>query len=155
MAFIEKSEKTFARWSQIILFFSLFTTLVFDAFGYFGYDVYPTDLNQITWGTDMLSDAIATLQKGLGVNVIIAVPQIVGAVATIFVQLMINSILLINWLINKALYIIFVLVALPESTATTLSSILAWILEAPLIVGMISELGKIVYSFLPFGSGGG
>ena len=42
------------------------------------------------------------------------------------------------------------LIALPPEEALTIATILAWILEAPLIIGMVVELGQVIYTLLPF-----
>ena len=155
MSLIDSATQIYERWFWIIVYFTLFGTIVLEAFAYFGYNVYPPGMARITWGTDTLSSAIETLQKGLNVNIIVAIPQIIISIGLILVQVLLNAILLVNWLINLFLQVLFMLVLLPEKTAQTISAVLAWILEAPLIIGMVYELGRLIFNLLPFGGGGG
>jgi len=152
MPLLQQAQRTYHKWYWIILFFSLFATITFEAVKFTtNYDFWPSDMKRMTWGTDVLSNAIENLQKGLAVNVITAIPQIIVGIALILVQVLVNSILLINWIINKTLQLIFMMVMLPPDTANTISAILAWILEAPLIIGLVMDLGQIIYTLLPFG----
>jgi hypothetical protein len=151
MEIIEYSREVYGKWFKIVLVWCLFATIIFDSMEYVsGVKLYPSDFHKITWGTEMLQGAIENLQKGLGVNVLIAVPQILVSVGLIVVQVLLNSILLINYIIAKIIYIMFILCCVPESTASAVSGILAWILEAPLILGVVSILGNIIFSFLSF-----
>ena len=109
----------------------------------------------LDWNTGSLENAIEKLQSGIAVNVITAIPQLIVAAATLLVKTVINALILVNAAIQFIIKVIFMLVELPAETASILANILAWTLEAPLILGIMAELGRIISLFLPFGSQAG
>ncbi len=150
MGIVEQSEAIYKKWYWLILIFSMVITFTVDAlYIATGVNFYPQGLGTFNWGTKTLQDAVNTLQKGLSINVLVVLPQIIISIGLILVQVLINALLLINWLISKGLELIFLLVVLSPETSTTLASILAWIFEAPIIIGVVSDLGKIIYNLLP------
>lgn len=141
---------------KFTLYFSLLAVIILDALGYaMGTDLYPSDLVRLNWGTSILSDAVSKLQSGLAVNILVAIPQFVLGIAALLVQLLVNSITLVNWLLKKAISIILMLIALPAENVEMLSGILAWIVETPIILGAFMSIGQAVYTFLTGGGGGG
>lgn len=110
-------------------------------------------LPMINWATGSLVDAIEKLQQGGAFNLLVAAPQLVISGVGLVAEAMINALILVNTVIYFIIRFIFILVpALGESYASTLSGILAWAIELPLIFGMLSEIGKMMYLFL---TGGG
>ena len=149
----EHSKDAFYSMVQFTMFFSLIAVIVLDALSYVtDEELYPSDLVRINWGVDLLTKAIENLRKGIGVNVIVAIPQFILGIAAMLVQLLFNTITLLNWIIKHILMIVFQMITLSESSAESLSNVLAWIIESPIIFGGTMALGQAIYTFL---SGGG
>jgi len=151
------SASTSAYWSavKLTLAFSLFGVLILDSMGYVLHtDLWPSDLQRLTWGTDLLKDAINRLQSGVTINILVAIPQFLLAIAAILVQLLVNAILLLNWLLSKFLSLVFILVVMDAEGSAALASILAWIIEAPVILGAAMAIGRAIWTFISGGGGG-
>ena len=149
----ESSKNAFYSAVTVALFFSLVAIIVIEALSFStGLDLYPTDMVRLDWGTKLLSNAIEKLQSGIAVNIILAIPQFVLGVAAILVQLLVNSLTLINWLIKQALHIILSLIVLSDTYVEQLAGIISWIVETPIILGAMMAIGQAIYTFI---SGGG
>jgi len=149
----EQSKSAFYTMINFTMFFSLVAIIVLDALSYAtGADVYPTDLVHFNWGVDILTNAVEKLKSGISVNVIVAIPQFVLGIAALIVQLLLNTITLLNWIIKHILFIVFKLIIINETSAEALSNILSWIIESPVIFGATMALGQAIYTFI---TGGG
>ena len=149
----ESSKNAFYSAVTVALFFSLVAIIVIEALSFAtGLELYPTDMVRLDWGTKLLSNAIEKLQSGIAVNIILAIPQFVLGVAAILVQLLVNSLTLINWLIKQALHIILSLIVLSDTYVEQLAGIISWIVETPIILGAMMAIGQAIYTFI---SGGG
>ena len=149
MSILAKSYASFSKVFFNILLFSLFVTFTFDAFSFItGVNFYPPGFPHLTFGTDLLTNAIKTLQSGVGLNIIVALPTILVSIGLILLQVVLNAILLINYIISLFISIVLVMVQLPPETISTIAGILAWILEAPIIFGFVMELGQVLYTII-------
>ena len=145
----ESSKNAFYSAVTVALFFSLVAIIVIEALSFAtGLELYPTDMVRLDWGTKLLSNAIEKLQSGIAVNIILAIPQFVLGVAAILVQLLVNSLTLINWLIKQALHIILSLIVLSDTYVEQLAGIISWIVETPIILGAMMAIGQAIYTFI-------
>jgi len=152
----DEAREAFYSATKFTLYFFLLAVIILDALGYsMGVNLYPSDLVRVDWGTSLLTDAVNKLQSGMGVNILVAIPQFVLGVAALLVQLLVNTITLFNWVLKKVISIILMLIVLPAENVETLSGILAWIIETPIILGAFMSIGQAVYTFLTGGGGGG
>jgi len=149
----ESSKNAFYSTVTLTLFFSLIAIIVIESLSFAtGLELYPTDMVRLDWGTKLLSNAIEKLQSGIAVNIILAIPQFVLGVAAILVQLLVNSLTLINWLIKQAISIILSLIVLSDAYVEQLAGVISWIVETPIILGAMMAIGQAIYTFI---SGGG
>jgi len=149
----ESSKNAFYSAVTLTLFFSLIAIIVIESLSFAtGLELYPTDMVRLDWGTKLLSNAIEKLQSGIAVNIILAIPQFVLGVAAILVQLLVNSLTLINWLIKQAISIILSLIVLSDAYVEQLAGVISWIVETPIILGAMMAIGQAIYTFI---SGGG
>ena len=142
MSLIENSKKSFEQAFWFSVMFSLAFTILNGAINYsmgvdLSYDATtnPNGIPVVTWGSDILEYAVEQFQQGIGINMVVSIPIFAAGLLTLIIQILVNAIALTQYFIKVILLIILQFIILDPSYIATLSSILAWILELPIIVG--------------------
>ena len=157
MGLLDSSREAFAQAFYVALAFSFFFTIL-NASLYYSTglslaksDTNPNGIPIMTWGLDQLNSAINAFKQGVGINLVVAIPMFAGAILSIIIQILANTITLSQYLISLTIQLILRFVILDHTTVKTISNILAWILEAPIIIGMGATVGNIIFMFWPGG----
>ncbi|MHA1289890.1 MAG: hypothetical protein ACTSPB_21120 [Candidatus Thorarchaeota archaeon] len=157
MGLLESSKKLFEQTFYVALVFSLVFTILNAAMYYSTglsfakSDTNPDGIPIMTWGLDLLNSAINAFKQGVGINLIVAIPMFAGAILSIILQILANTITLSHYLINLSVQLFLKFVILEPTSIETISNILAWVLEAPIILGMGTTIGNIIFMFWPGG----
>jgi len=158
MGLLDSSRDTFEKAFYLALFFTLFFTILDGALTYsMGISLAkdettnPNGIPLMTWGTDQINNAVGVFKQGAGVNLIVAVPMFAGALLSVIIQILINTIALSQYLIKLAIEMLLKFIILEPSYVSSVSNILAWIVEAPILIGMGATVGNIIFMFWPGG----
>lgn len=105
---------------------------------------------QIDWDISDLNAAVSGLQNAKGLDIAVAIPMLIVRVFALMIQSFINSILFINWIIKEVIYLTMLVLPISESVGITLSNIISWIVLTPALIGVITDIGRMIF-YLLFG----
>lgn len=105
---------------------------------------------QIDWDISDLNAAVSGLQNAKGLDIAVAIPMLIVRVFALMIQSFINSILFINWIIKEVIYLTMLVLPISESVGIILSNIISWIVLAPALIGVITDIGRMIF-YLLFG----
>lgn len=146
MGVIETGVELYYTFFKISIIFSFLLTIFLSVFTFVDLSRLPL----IEWEIADLSTAISGLANAKGLDMAVAIPMMIVKVFALLIQSFINSILLINWVITTLINMLLTILPLSESMSLILSNIISWIILLPALIGIISDIGRVVF-YLLFG----
>lgn len=146
MSLIDTGVEIYYTLFKVTILFSFLFTIFNSVFAFVDLSSIP----QINWSIINLNSAVSSLSNASGLDLAVAIPMLIVSIFSLLIQAFINSILFINYLIYNIVYLISIILLLPNSTSIILSNIISWIIILPALIGVISDIGRLIF-YLLFG----
>lgn len=105
---------------------------------------------KIEWDFADIRAAIEGLSSAKGLDIAVAIPLLIVRVFAAMILAFTNSILFLNWLLSNSITISFSILPLEPFNLQIISNIVSWIILLPGIVGIVSDIGRVIF-YLLFG----
>jgi hypothetical protein len=144
MGFLETGSELYFSIFKLSIVFTFFLLIANSIFNFVDLSFLP----QLSFGSDMLNSAISTIQHAKGLDFTIAIPFLIVSVFGLMIEAFINGVLLLQWIINFFVNNILIIVGVSDSVAVTVGTIISWIVVLPAIIGLITDIGRMIFYML-------
>lgn len=146
MGIIETGSEIYYSIFKLSILFSFIFLIANSTFSFVDLSFIP----QIDWDVADLNTAVSGLKNAKGLDIAVAIPMLIVKVFALMIQSFVNSILFINFIIYQTIYLMMLVLPISESLAVILANIISWIILAPALIGVITDIGRMIF-YLLFG----
>lgn len=146
MGILETSSEVYYSTFKIGFIIAFFVVLINNVINF-------VDLSEfllIDYDTSSLNTAINTVANAKGLDIIVALPSLLINIGTLMITSLINGINVIRKGIEIFINYIIFLVGIDLQIANILSSIISWLIITPAIIGLVVEIGRLIF-YIMFG----
>lgn len=147
MGVIEAGSEFYFSIFKISLLFSFIFQVANTTFSFVDLSTLPN----INWDIADLNVGISALQNAKGLDIAVAIPILIIRVFALMIQSFVNAVLFINYIIQQIINILLLSTPISDSTALVISNLISWIILFPALVGIITDIGRVVF-YLLFGA---
>jgi len=131
-------------YNTLFKFSIVFFTFFFLANSIYNFVEIPMPI-QLDWGVKALNDAINSLQNAKGLDIATAIPFLLVSAFALLITAFINGILFVKWLIDITLQYLILSHIMDVNTSIFIANILSWIIIFPAVMGLIVDIGRIIF----------
>jgi len=146
MGILETGSELYFSIFKISIVFTFFFLIANSIFSFVDLSFLPA----LNFGSSMLNDAISTIQNAKGMDFTVAIPFLIISVFGLMIEAFLNGVLLLRWIINFFVNNILIVVGVSDAAAVTVGTVASWIIILPPIVGLITDIGRMIF-YLLFG----